>query len=314
MRITKFLIIKIIILFNSFLHASEIDYVQYAKQRVQQAEVSQSIFVGPTTGPTILPNKSIIFVASDLRNGGVNSVAKGFLEATYHVNWNIQFLDAHGSKIRQGTAIRKAINLKPDGIVLCGIDAYQHAEILKIAKELNISIIGWHAIDEAKADAEIGLFTNITTDPKEVAEIAVLSAIADSDGKAKVVIFSDSNYSIASLKANKMIEQLQKCAGCKLLAVEDVPLDKTAQQMPIVVERLLTKYPEEITHFLVINDLYIDFSTPSLEAKLTHSNKLPNSISAGDGSRAAYKRISKGFFSISNCPRTFASTRLASFR
>ncbi|RQW64868.1 substrate-binding domain-containing protein [Vibrio viridaestus] len=298
---TTFGLFSSIVSANSQLQAVP-SYVDYAKARVESAIKSSTSWDGPVTGPKIVNNKTVIFVASDLRNGGVNAVAKGVSEAVSHTNWNLRFLDGLGSEVRQGAAIRKAVGFQPDAIVLCGIDARRHADVLLVAKKLGITVVGWHVIDEAKSDESLGLFTNITTNPIEVAEVASLLAVAQSNGQAKVVVFTDPNYSIALLKSNAMIENINKCDGCQILNIREVPLDETAKRMPDVVEELLKQYPNQITHFLAINDLYFDFGTPSLESVHERKEQIPQSISAGDGSKAAYKRINTGLYQLATVP------------
>jgi ribose transport system substrate-binding protein len=273
-----------------------------AKEAVESAIRVDPVWRGPTTGPKAASGMNIIYIASDLRNGGVNGVAKGMTEAVTHLDWNLRLLDGGGSETRQAAALNRAISFRPDGIVLGGIDAYRHKETLQAAKQLGIKVIGWHSTNDPAGDEELGLFTNITTDAKSVGEIAAQLAIVESDRTARVVIFTDPNYSIAMLKANSMAEQISDCSGCKLLAIEHVSLDKTSDLMPDVVGRLLNEFPEGITHFLVINDLYIDYATPSLQASGLTESQLPHSISAGDGSMAAYKRIEQGKFQRATVP------------
>lgn len=271
-------------------------------ERVNKAILGSNVWDGPITGPRIIDDMKVVFVASDLRNGGVNAVAKGVSEAVSHINWNLRFIDGLGSEVRQGAAIREAIGYLPNAIVLGGIDAKRHSKVLKIAQKLGITVIGWHASDSALGNQSIGLYSNITTDPGSVAEIAALLAIVEAKGKAQVVVITDPNYSIAALKANRMIEFINKCEECNLLGVEEVPLGNTANQMPKVIDKLLKLHGNDITHFLVINDLYIDFAVPSLENSILPQSSLPTSISAGDGSRAAYKRISQDDFQIATVP------------
>lgn len=268
-------------------------FLDEARSRVAKAITVETKWTGPSIGPNASHQKSIIFIASDLRNGGVNGVAKGVSEAIGHLDWNLRFLDGAGSETRQGAVIRKAIGFMPDGIVLGGIDAQRHSGILQAAKTLGITVIGWHSLNEARGDESLGVFTNITTDTMEVAEVAALLSIVEANGEARVVIFTDPNYSIALSKADRMAKTIAACVDCELVSLEHVPLDKTALLMPPVVGRLLKEHPG-ITHFLTINDLYIDFSTPSIEAANLDMDKTPVSVSAGDGSSAAYKRIREG--------------------
>jgi ribose transport system substrate-binding protein len=304
MKFINVFFILSITLIHTNLDAKENAQLVYEQsfERVNRAIVGSDLWDGPVTGPTIIDDKKVVFVASDLRNGGVNAVAKGVSEAVSHINWNLRFIDGLGSEVRQGAAIREAIAYLPDAIILGGIDAKRHSDVLKIAKQLGITIIGWHASDSILGDESIGLYSNITTDPSSVAEIAVQLAIVDTQGKAQVVVITDPNFSIAALKAKRMIEIINRCTECNLLSIEEVPLGSTASLMPKVIDRLLKIHGSDITHFLVINDLYIDFAVPSLENSRLPRSHLPTSISAGDGSRAAYNRINQDEFQMATVP------------
>lgn len=282
----------------SYANNSSETFLDYAKAKVQKAVSSNTTWDGPTNGPQAVYEKSIIFVASDLRNGGVYGVGKGMSEANSHLDWHLRFLDGVGSEVRQGAAIRKAIGFEPDAIVLGGIDAVRHRDVLKLAQNLGIIVIGWHATELAGGNDDIGLYMNITTDPLDVAEIAALLAIANSEGKANTLIFTDSNYKIATIKSDTMANTIQRCEDCELLEVNDLPLDKISELMPKTMESLWNKYDRKITHILAINDLYIDYAIPSLES-LDH---VPSNISAGDGSKAAYKRINNDDFQLATVP------------
>ncbi len=282
-------------------HVMAYDYSSI-KQQVNAAIEENTAWSGPITGPKISSKKQLIFVASDLRNDGVNSIAKGMTDAISNLDWNLRLLDGNGSKVRQAAVLSRAIMLKPDGIVLGGIDAKYHEQTLQAAQKLGITVIGWHAANTTKVEPELGLFTNITTDAQKVGEIAASLAIVDAKEHAKVVIFTDSNYSIAMLKAHSMAEAIKQCVQCELLSIEDIPLDNIADEMPDTIARLLQQYPRQITHFLVINDLYIDFAIPSLIASGQNHHLLPKSISAGDGSFEAYQRIRNQSFQLATVP------------
>ena len=72
------------------------------------------------------------------------------------------------------------------------------------------------------------VFDNVTTDPLEVARAAASYAVADSDGKAGAVIFTDSAYAIAVAKSDAMAAVIKACKTCTLLAIEDTPLADAA--------------------------------------------------------------------------------------
>ncbi|WP_197478929.1 substrate-binding domain-containing protein [Marinomonas atlantica] len=296
----KLIVLTFMLIISSTLYSAD-DYAK-VDQRVQEAIKVSTSWQGPTFGNPMAPDKYIVFVASDLRNDGVNSVVKGMTKSIEGLKWNLHLLDGKGSKVRQSAALNRAIMLKPDGIVLGGIDAKYHENTLKAAQAFGIKIIGWHAANEAGPHPNLGLFTNITTDAEQVGDIAASLAIVDSKEKAQVVIFTDSNYSIATLKANSMASRIIACETCELLSVQDIPLDNIANEMPNAIARLLKQFPNQITHFLVINDLYIDFAIPSLKTSGLAPEDLPKSISAGDGSREAYLRIRSGKHQLATVP------------
>lgn len=280
----------------------EKSFLDFAINKVEQAIESSQTWDGPKDGPKLVGNKKIIFVASDLRNGGVYGVAKGISEAMSNLDWQLRFIDSRGSEIRQGAGLREAISFTPDAIILGGIDALRHKDILIQAKKFGIVVIGWHAAELAGSNDDLGLYTNITTDPLEVAEVAALLAVVNSKGKAKAIVFSDPNYKIASIKAKVMVDTIKRCLSCRVLELKPLALDQIAEKMPNTLTHLWQSYGEDITHILAINDLYIDYAIPSLESRLEEGKVIPLNISAGDGSKAAYKRISQQRFQLATVP------------
>ena len=116
--------------------------------------------------------------------------------------------------------------------------------------------------------------------------------MVDSDGKAGVILFTDSIYGIATAKTNAEKAAIEGCAGCKVLAIEDTPIGDLANRMPQLTTSLLSKYGKAWTYSIAVNDLYFDFSAPSLQsAGVDPATGYPRQISAGDGSVPAFERI-----------------------
>ena len=141
------------------------------------------------------------------------------------------------------------------------------------------------------------MFANVTTDALEVAAVAASYVVADSDGQAGVVIFTDSNYTIALAKSGAMEEVINQCGGCEVLAVEDTPLTEVSNRMEPLYTALMQRYGDRWTHSLGINDLYFDFGLDVLDP-----TGEPFAISAGDGSVAAFQRIRRGEYQVGTVP------------
>ena len=274
------------------------DAVAAAKAYVAKVTKPNPPWDGPTTGPAAQPGKTIVYASADQRNGGALGVGKGVEEAAKLLGWNFSLIDGHASISGRAEALNQAIALKPDGIVLGTIDANEQKAVIEAAAKEGIVVVGWHATATPGPSTWPPVFTNITTDPLEVARAAASYAIAESDGKAGVVIFTDSIYKIAIAKSDEMARVIKGCSGCEVLSLEDTPLSDVTARMPTLTTALLERYGDRWTHALGINDLYFDFMAPSLASAGIPGDGAPHNISAGDGSEVAFQRIRSGQYQV----------------
>lgn len=278
------------------------DFVADAQARTEAATQPADTWDGPTEGPALEAGKSIVYVASDLRNGGVLGVSDGVQEAAEVAGWDLRIIDGQGTVAGRTAAFNQALALQPDGLILGGFDAVEQAPGLEQAASANIPVVGWHAAAEPGPIESPAVFANVTTDANDVAQIAALSAVADSNGTANVVIFTDSAFAVAIAKSDAMAAVIEECEGCTLLSVEDTPLADTSTRMPQLITSLLQRYGEDLTYMLGINDLYFDFGAPALEAAGRDPAGPPYNLSAGDGSESAYQRIRDNSFQVGTVP------------
>jgi ribose transport system substrate-binding protein len=196
----------------------------------------------------------------------------------------------------------QAIALKPDGIIDAGFDLAQNMSSVEEADKQGIKMVSWHGGPTPGPVEGTPVFFNVTTDPDKVAEVSAMYAVAQSDGKAGVVVFTDSAYAIAIKKSDGMAATIKKCAECKVLSVEDTPLADVANRMPQLTTSLLQRFGDQWTYSLGINDLYYDFMGPSLTAAGKAPEGPPMNISGGDGSESAYQRIRTGQYQVATVP------------
>lgn len=249
-----------------------------------------ALWRGPQTGPAAQPGKTIALVAEDLRNGGIVGVAQGVREAARMLGWNVRIIDAGGSAAGRAKALATALASLPDGLVLCGSDALENSAALAPFARRGVPIVGWHAGPVPGAVQGTPVAMNVTTDPLEVARATAMAAVAQSEGRAGVVIFTDSRYRIAMAKADAMAAIVRACEGCSVLDVRDVALSEADARMPQITRELLQKYGKRWTHALAINDIVFDHAIPALTNAGLPSEAL-SLLSAGDGSAPAFLRI-----------------------
>ena len=265
--------------------------VDQAKAVVAKATGRVDTWDGPTSGPKAVGKKLIVYVAGDMRNGGILGVAKGVKEAAGAIGWDYREIDGQGTVSGQATALSQAVALKPNAIIVGGSDAVEQKAALEDAAKQGITIAGWHSGPKPGPLDGTPVFANVTTDSMEVAKVAAMKAIADTDGKAGVVIFADSTYAIAIAKGHAMEAVVKQCGGCSVLAFEDTPLADVSTRIPQLTTGLLQHFGKKWTYSLAINDLYYDSMGPSLQVAGLKGDGDPQNISAGDGSESAYQRI-----------------------
>ena len=278
--------------------AARADALADAKAYIVKVTSPVTNWDGPTTGPKAAGKKLIVVVSTDQRNGGARGVGEGVEEAAKVLGWDVRLIDGQGSVSARAEGISQAVALKADGLVLDAIDAAEQASATDAALKAGIKVVGWHSGPKPGPMEKFGLFTNITTDPLEVAKAAATYAVTDSNGKAGVVIFTDSAYAIAIAKSDAMAAVIKACTTCTLLSIEDTPLADAANRMPQLTTSLLTRYGAKWTYGMSINDLTFDFMAPSLQSAGIAGDAPPHSISAGDGSEPAFQRIKAGEYQI----------------
>ena len=272
-------------------HALADDILEAAKQKVAVATMPADKWDGPTAGPKAAAAKTVVFVAADLKNGGILGVSKGVEEAGKAIGWTVRVIDGQGTVSGRTAALNQALALKPGGIVVGGFDTTEQKVAFENAAKSGVPLVSWHSGEKPGPNDKAGLFANVTTTADDVADVAASWAVADSNGKAGVVIFTDSQYAIAVYKARAMEAVIKKCGGCTVLSFEDSPISESSTRMPQLTTALLQRFGDKWTHSLAINDLYFDFMGPSLSAAGKKGDGSPKAVSAGDGSEAAYQRV-----------------------
>jgi len=289
----------VLVLSASVAAAADDDYLKMAKEYIAKVTAPGAPWTGPTTGPKAQGHKLVIYVSADQRNGGAQGVGDGAQEAAKVIGWDFRILDGQGSVQLRTSALNQAIALKPDGIILGTVDAAEQAPVIEQAVKQGIKVVGWHAGAAPGPIESPPVFTNITTDPNEVAKAAGLYAVVDSNGTAGVILFTDSIYAIATAKTNAEAAAIKGCKGCSVLAIEDTPIGDLSNRMPQLTTSLLAKYGKKWTYGIAVNDLYFDFSAPSLQsAGIDPAVGYPRQISAGDGSVPAFQRIRQKQYQI----------------
>lgn len=265
--------------------------VRLAERAVNRNLGSNAGYDGPRTGPRAEHGQLVIFVAADITNGGIAGVARGVAQAAHAIGWRLQVLDGRASVTGRLQAMREALSLRPDGIILGGFDASEQRAALVSAHRAHIPVVGWHSYVRPGPDASDHLFANVSTPPAAVAKLAADYVIARSRGHAGVAIFYDPGFQISVEKADVMEAAIRKCAGCHVLAVKRVPISRAQALMPALIARMLREDPKHLTYLLAVNGNYFAGAAAGLFALGIAGDAPPFGVAAGDGDPSEFARI-----------------------
>lgn len=278
---------------------SQTVYFNRANAKIARESAFRKEWAGPATGPKIEAKKLVIFIASDMRNTSVAALLKNARDASAVAGWDLVPIDCWGVANKRADAFSRAMALKPDGVILAGINARDQAKDIAKLTEKNIPVVGWHA--SVKIGPADGLFTNLGTDPKEVGQSAAYLSVVESNGKAGVVVITDPTTLYSVAKSNEVVDVIKRCQTCNLLAIEEIPITNGAEPLSASLASLAKRLGNKWTHTIVVHDLYADWmETPANVAALGAIK--PQVISAGDGTPSSYVRIQKKNFQIGVVP------------
>ncbi|MFD3502512.1 substrate-binding domain-containing protein [Streptomyces sp. NPDC058676] len=277
-----------------------------ARSAVRQAEKVDVSWTGPTTGPAAVPGRTIVYVAQTMTNPGVAGVANGLREAAKVIGWKVRVIDGQGTPAGIQAALSQAVGVKPSGIVLGGFDPNATSAEIARADAAGIPLVGWHAVDSPGPSERPKLFTNVTTQVEDVAEISADWIIAHSNGRAEVVVFTDASIPFARNKSQLIEKQLATCSDVRLLASENIPIPDASSRTPQEVSSLLSRFGSRWTYSVAINDLYFADAAPALREAGRKGSGPPFNIGAGDGDPSAFQRINSRQFQAATVPEPLA--------
>lgn len=279
------------------------DSIEKIKAEANAATAPVTVWDGPKTGPKAAKGKFVVYLADTQTNAGSAGSAVGAREAAAAIGWKFQLLDGQNTASGMQAAFEQAIALRPDALILGSYNLPQYTALMKRAAGLGIKMVSWHgAASPGPVKEAPDVFWNLSTDPYQIANIAAKYAVAHSDGKASAVVLTDNQYPIVVTKTKGETDGIAACATCKLLSIENAPYTEISQRMPSLMGTLLQRYGDKLGYVLAFNDLYFDFSVPTLRANGVAPDGYPKLISAGDGSVSAYERIRKGEYQIGTVP------------
>ena len=211
-------------------------------------------------------------------------------------------------RVTTSTPSAKPSRSSPDAIGVSSFDPSAAEPLFEQAQAAGISVVGNHTGQNAGAQKDFpALFTNVTSDPEQIAQAAAACAIVASQGTAGVTITGcGTEFQICQAKQDAMQAMIKKCDGCAVLGTNSYPFENINQQEPAIATADYQRFGGKLTYMLSINDNYWDAAIPALQAAGVSPSGPPLMIAAGDGSPAAFERVAKSQFQIATVAEPLA--------
>jgi ribose transport system substrate-binding protein len=271
----------------SFPNIAAADIVADAEKALVIYAGPQNDWRGPTSSPKPQPGKKIVYMSNDENNDASRAWGVAIKEAGSKIGWDVTIIDGKATPVGWIAAMNQAIALGANGIITSA-DAASMQEPIKDAASKNIPIIGIHAAALPGPNAELGLFTNIQQDPREIGKAQADWIIADSKGTAKVVVTSHNEFAIAEAKSRATEARMKECSGCQVMEYVTSPIAEVAQRQPQMVVAWVQKYGTPL-YITAVADYTLDFQVPALRSAGVDTSSVK--MVGADGQRSAYERI-----------------------
>jgi ribose transport system substrate-binding protein len=266
------------------------DVVASAKAAVAEYAGPQTAWKGPTSAPKPAAGMKIVYLSGDEQNDISHEYGVYIKAAAEKIGWSATVIDGKGSPTSWLAGMDQAIALKPNGIVMFA-DAKSLQPAIARGLAEGVKFVGIHAAGLPGPQPDLHLFMNIEEDPREIGKAEADWAIADSNGKARVVFVSHNEYAIASVKSHASEDAVTKCSTCKVLDYTSFPASEASQHMPQLTTGWVQRFGLPF-YGISVGDNDWDYAIPTLR----QGNVAPDQVKliGADGNKSAYERIRAG--------------------
>jgi ribose transport system substrate-binding protein len=277
-------------------------YVAQAKATVAKLESATTRWDGPTTGPKIVPRKTVVYIGCAANNQICVQIGQSLKTVAPKIGWNVKVISGgQGTQQEITSAWSQAMALKPDGIINGATDATGNKASLAKAKQLGIPVVGILSTAKPGDASSVNEFANVSQDPAAIGRAEIQYAVTQSGGSARVVIQGIPGYAIAADKTDAMKAELAKCKACKLLTFAQTDLSTFQTDTAGLVSGWVSKYGPG---FWVTS--VADVLLGPMPGALRSGSVKPADVKlvASDGAPESYDRIRKGQYQVATFPQS----------
>lgn len=269
--------------------ASSQDIVAQAKATIAKYYKPTDAIGKPKSTPKPKKNQSIWVISCDQTLTGCSLPAKSIQQAAKAIGWKVTIFDGHSNPAEYANGVSQAVAAHANAIVLDSTDCNFAKAPLEQAKKQHIVIYGYDTIDCSDPGEGggphlvdyVGLPHGYKTYPQFIRDWGKLKAdyvIAKTDGKAHVITWSEKDILSINYEGQAIVNEFQKCGGCKIDANVDFTLADFANNGVFQkFQTALTQHPDANATASLYDVTILAAISPALKA----ANRTQNFVVAG---------------------------------
>lgn len=180
----------------------------------------------PTSGPAAQKGKFVVIIPCGMAAPGCGVPGQAMADAAAALGWKSQIIDGKLNPTGYQDAMRQAIAAHPDGIITDALSCVDIKVQLQAAKDAKIPVIaGPSSFDCDATDSGPNLYTSVIKSGgdmipfhKALGEMRANYIIAKTDGKAKIILTTHSDFISTTLEQDAFKKVLATCSGCEIVA------------------------------------------------------------------------------------------------
>jgi ribose transport system substrate-binding protein len=209
--------------------ATQPNIVTQARARLAKLAVPRDAIGKPKSTPKWKRGMKVWVISCDQSLTGCWIAAKSLQTATKQLGWTVTVFDGHSNPSEWVNGVRQAIAADADVIMLDSVDCSAVRAPLAQAKAAHIVIYGLNSIDCSDPGAGggpslidyTGVPKGYKSHPQFIRDWGRMKAdyvIAKTNGRAKVITFSQADVLGIKYESEAIKQELAKCKGCQVVA------------------------------------------------------------------------------------------------
>lgn len=253
---------------------SDDGYVAEVQARVDQ-QYKGTFQSPPTTAPRAPRDYKVWVISCGEQVTYCAEGSKGLKEAGRSLGWDVDVFDTKGNPASLGDGVSQAVAAGADAVIPWLIDCSSARGQLQAAKRKGVTLLGIESLDCSETDESQEPLYDGAVEYAEGTFSEFIGAygrqqadwiIAKTDGKAKTLVFENSESQGVKIQNAGLYEQLRACEGCEVVKVP-FTYSELGNALQSKAEQALIKNPDANSVYANIDAIISSGVGPAIQSQ-----------------------------------------------